>query len=236
MVIMRERRGFTLIELLVVIAIIGILASIVLVSLGQARAKARDSIRVQNLKQVALALEMYALENGGKYPDDPNLGYITSGLCSSSVDVAETSCWQCNRTNNATKCRYDSVALEDSVGLYLKQRPCDPSLPGNNTNGGCQNSFSTNLTRFYGFWYKTNRERTEYKIAITATIEDINNVPVSLRNDFVADPANRATFHYDNLYPGTYDDSIVLASSEQAKTWEVNCSFVRPPGDPASCY
>ncbi|MFH1461149.1 MAG: type II secretion system protein [Patescibacteria group bacterium] len=55
----RGQKGFTLIELLVVIAIIGILATIVLVSLNSARAKARDTRRASDLHQLALALEMY---------------------------------------------------------------------------------------------------------------------------------------------------------------------------------
>jgi type II secretion system protein G len=65
----KGERGFTLIELLVVIAIIGILATIVLVSLNTARQKARDSRRISDLRQIALALEMYYDDNGG-YPSD----------------------------------------------------------------------------------------------------------------------------------------------------------------------
>ncbi|MCK4454106.1 type II secretion system protein [Candidatus Parcubacteria bacterium] len=51
--------GFTLIELLVVIAVIGLLSSIVLVSLSGAKARARDAIRKSDMSQIRKALEVY---------------------------------------------------------------------------------------------------------------------------------------------------------------------------------
>ena len=65
---LRNARGFTLIELLVVIAIIGLLASIVLVSLTSARAKARDATRLAVIDQLRTALELYATDHNGSYP------------------------------------------------------------------------------------------------------------------------------------------------------------------------
>src|SRR5713101_5168226 len=57
---MRRGRGFTLIELLVVIAIIAILAAILFPVFAQAREKARQTMCLSNVKQMALGAYMYA--------------------------------------------------------------------------------------------------------------------------------------------------------------------------------
>lgn len=66
---LKKDKGFTLIELLVVIAIIGILSSIVLASLNNARRKSRDARRVADIKQIQVGLELY-FDDNGEYPDN----------------------------------------------------------------------------------------------------------------------------------------------------------------------
>jgi prepilin-type N-terminal cleavage/methylation domain-containing protein/prepilin-type processing-associated H-X9-DG protein len=64
-----KRRGFTLIELLVVIAIIAILAAILFPVFAQARETARAAACLSNLKQVGLAVHMYAQDYDEEFPD-----------------------------------------------------------------------------------------------------------------------------------------------------------------------
>ncbi|TSA43895.1 type II secretion system protein [bacterium] len=60
-------QGFTLIELLVVIAIIGILSSVILVSLNSARSRGNDASRIANVKSLETAMEIYYNSNN-TYP------------------------------------------------------------------------------------------------------------------------------------------------------------------------
>ena len=63
-----RRAGFTLIELLVVIAIIAILAAILFPVFARARAKARQTACLSNIKQIGLAWAQYCTDNDGYFP------------------------------------------------------------------------------------------------------------------------------------------------------------------------
>jgi prepilin-type N-terminal cleavage/methylation domain-containing protein/prepilin-type processing-associated H-X9-DG protein len=62
------RRGFTLIEMLAVIAIIAILAGMLLPGLSKAKSRAVEGACVGNMRQIGIALTLYADENNGRLP------------------------------------------------------------------------------------------------------------------------------------------------------------------------
>lgn len=64
----RSPVGFTLIELLTVIAIIGILAGTLIPVVGHARTSARTAKSLGNLRQLGVALSLYATDNRNAFP------------------------------------------------------------------------------------------------------------------------------------------------------------------------
>lgn len=99
------RLAFTMIELLVVISIIGLLASIILASINTARAKARDARRIEDIRQIQNALELYYYDFK-QYPTvagDP---------------TCVTPNWDCSYLG--------SPFLSALVPTYMSQIPMDP--------------------------------------------------------------------------------------------------------------
>ena len=82
--------AFTLVELLVVIAIICVLSTLSVVVFNNARAKARDSRRLSDVKQIGMALELY-YDDQGRYPLPPTpTGTPITGLCLSNLGITST--------------------------------------------------------------------------------------------------------------------------------------------------
>jgi prepilin-type N-terminal cleavage/methylation domain-containing protein/prepilin-type processing-associated H-X9-DG protein len=75
-----DRRALTLVELLVVISVIAILAALLLPALAAGQQKARKTACLSNLRQVGLAIILYANDNGGNLPYGPKAGAFTSPL------------------------------------------------------------------------------------------------------------------------------------------------------------
>jgi prepilin-type N-terminal cleavage/methylation domain-containing protein/prepilin-type processing-associated H-X9-DG protein len=72
--------AFTLIELLVVMAIIGVLASLLLPTLGKAKEAGRSTVCLGNLRQVGIALQLYVQDNDNRLPVMRDRLFETNGV------------------------------------------------------------------------------------------------------------------------------------------------------------
>jgi prepilin-type N-terminal cleavage/methylation domain-containing protein len=94
--------GFTLIELLVVIAIIGILASVVLASLNDARSRGADAAVVSSINNMRAQAELYYEDNGLSYANmcgDPNIQDAIGAAVNAGSD--DTTCVDGTHVNGA---------------------------------------------------------------------------------------------------------------------------------------
>jgi prepilin-type N-terminal cleavage/methylation domain-containing protein len=120
-----QKQGFTLIELLVVIAIIGILVSIVMFAVSDARAKGRDNARKIQAQELLKALELF-YSDGGVYPDDGTDGdsiSVNSPMNLIAINIAfqmmENLC-SSHSILNAMQVAATIAELREVPGLALK--------------------------------------------------------------------------------------------------------------------
>lgn len=119
----KNHGGFTLIELLVVVAIIGMLVSVIMVSMDTSRRKSRDAKRFTDIDQVKSGLDLFYLHAGG-YPD-PSLWIPNGNLTCNGLQIMRIP--------------------QDSFAGYSY----DYTEGGNPTNGACTGVvYSTYKVRF----------------------------------------------------------------------------------------
>ena len=83
-----SRSAFTLIELLTVIAIIGILAAILIPTVGKVRLSAQRASALSNVRQIAMAISVYASDQKGSLPRQVENGLDWSGVLVTSGVLA----------------------------------------------------------------------------------------------------------------------------------------------------
>lgn len=138
----RKQKGFTLIELMIVIAIIAILAAILIPNFLHARSEAQTSGCEGNEKQIATALEEYAVDHNGTYGGG---GQVTSSLLGTLYlgvtpsDPVNTSKYNVTTTGGS----YGSYQITDAGGHDTTTTGQLPGGPGTgsivyNQNSGIQ--------------------------------------------------------------------------------------------------
>ena len=117
----RRNNGFTLIELLVVIAIIAILAGLLLPALSQAKTRARTISCMTNLKQIGLAVHLYADDNDDSLPQSSHTR--ASWLVTIAPYVESNLLYRCSMDRHPTRrysyCINDFLTPKSSGSSHL---------------------------------------------------------------------------------------------------------------------
>jgi len=168
----KSGRAFTLIELLVVIAIIAILAAMLLPALSKAKTRAQGTRCLNNVKQLQLAWQLYADENGDVIPPSAGGSPTTNqSWCAGNFNVSPA-----DKTNLDLLKNSLLGPLAGSTGIY--KCPGDSSDNVRSMSENCaMNGDDATLKTSFVFFKKTASipAPSQYFVFIDESSETIDN-------------------------------------------------------------
>ncbi len=108
------KKGFTIIELLIVIAIIAILATMVIINVSGARARANYTKVLADMKEISNATKVYAISHNGVYPVEVNSGLPTEFQTEGLINT-----WPTPPTSDFVY-KYINNTTSGAVGVYYQ--------------------------------------------------------------------------------------------------------------------